>query len=63
MIHIEIVAYGRMDARRADTAITNRLHFALHLVHVARRPAQIAYEALEVRHLSDLFDFVHDRLL
>ena len=31
--------------------------------HIARRPAQIAYEALEVRHLSNLFDFVHDRLL
>ena len=60
---IQVTADNRVDTGRCHTAVANFLHFALHAIHIGRRPPQIRNIPLKVRHFYHLLYFLHDRLL
>lgn len=63
VVGVEVATDLGPDARGAHALVADPLLLALHLIHVARGPAEVADGAAVVRHLLDRLDLAQDGLL
>ena len=63
VVGVEVAADLGPDAGGAHALVADPLLLALHLIHVARGPAEVADGAAVVGHLLDRFDLAQDGLL